>query len=347
MNVVGIDAHKKTHTLVMVDHVGQRIASTTVAANSSGHLEALQWARSLTGEVRFAVEDCRHLTRRLEADLLQAGAAITRVPTWMMAAHRTTLRERGKSDPIDAHAVALAALREPGLPTAELPGESRTLRLLVDHRENLVWERTRVQSRIRWQLHEIDPNYEVPERGLKRLVVLDTVAAWLAERDGLVVELCAELISMTRALTVRINELERRIERLARQVAPSLLAIPGCGALTAAKLVGETAGASRFKSADAFARFNGTAPIPVWSSNTEVVRLSRGGNRQVNAAIHRIAITQWRGTGPGHDYIERKMKTGATKTKAIRSLRRHLSDVVFSAMLADEHLVHRGLPAAA
>lgn len=219
MNVVGTDAHEKTHTLVMVDDVGQRVATTTVAANNDGHLEALRWARSLIADVRFAVEDCRHLTRWLEADMLRAGAAITRVPAWMMAAHRTTLRERGKSDPIDAYAVALAALREPNLPTAELPGESRTLRLLVDHRENRVHERTRVQSRIRWHLHEIDPTYEVPERGLKRLVVLDAVTAWLVERNGIVVELCAELVAMTRAMTMRINELERRIQQLTRQLA--------------------------------------------------------------------------------------------------------------------------------
>lgn len=117
--------------------------------------------------------------------------------------------------------------------------------------------------------------------------------------------------------------------------------------MTAAKLIGETAGAARFASSDAFARFNGTAPIPVWSANTEVVRLSRGGNRQVNAAIHRIAITQWRGNGAGHAYIERKMSSGATKIKAIRSLRRHLSDVVSRAMLTDDRTARNNLPVAA
>jgi transposase len=116
-----------------------------------------------------------------------------------------------------------------------------------------------------------------------------------------------------------------------------LLSLPGCGALSAAKIVGETAGATRFKSRAAFARWNGTAPIPVWSGNKTRHRLTRGGNRQINAALHRIAITQLRGVGVvGREYLERRMSAGDTKTEAIRLLRRRLSDEVFRRLLADE-----------
>ena len=118
------------------------------------------WARSWP-ERAFALEDCRHLTRRLEADLIRAGEAVMRVPPRLMAAARRTGRERGKSDPIDALAAARAALREPGLPLAQLDGETRKLRLLVDHREDLVGERTRIQSRLRWHLHELFPGLEI------------------------------------------------------------------------------------------------------------------------------------------------------------------------------------------
>ena len=100
----------------------------------------------------FALEDCRNLTRRLEADLIMAGERVVRVPARLMATARRTARELGKSDPIDALAVARAALREPGLPVAQLDGEARRLRLLVDHREDLVGECTRMQSRLRWHL---------------------------------------------------------------------------------------------------------------------------------------------------------------------------------------------------
>lgn len=140
-----------------------------------------------------------------------------------------------------------------------------------------------------------------------------------------------------RELTVRANELEREITVLVRRLAPSLLSLPGCGVLSTAKIVGESAGATRFRSKAAFARWNGTAPIPVWSGNSNRHRLTRGGNRQINAALHRIAITQLRGVGTiGRDYVERRMSNGDTKTEALRLLRRRLSDEVFRRLLADE-----------
>ena len=120
------------------------------------------------------------------------------------------------------------------------------------------------------------------------------------------------------------------------RLAPSLLKIPGCGALTAAKIVGETAGVQRFRSKSAYARWNGTAPQPAWSRNTRRFRLSRGGNRQVNAALHRTAITQARTPSPGREYLDRRIQRGNTKTEALRLLRRRLSDVVYRTLLADE-----------
>jgi transposase len=105
---------------------------------------------------------------RLEADLLVAGEAVVRVPTHLMATARRGGRERGKSDPIDALAVARAALREPNLPIASLDGAARELRLLVDHREDLVAERTRLQSRLRWHLHERLPGLPIAPRSRRR-----------------------------------------------------------------------------------------------------------------------------------------------------------------------------------
>jgi transposase len=127
-------------------------------------------------------------------------------------------------------------------------------------------------------------------------------------------------------------------------LAPSLLLLAGCGVLSAAKIVGEVAGVERFRSRAAFARWNGTAPIPVCSGNSTHKRLNRGGNRQVNAALHRIAITQWRGVGSqGRAYVERRMEGGSTKTEALRLLRRRLSDEVFRRLLTDASLLSTGL----
>jgi transposase len=333
--VIGVDAHKRTHTMVATDAVGRRLAETTVEATSDGHLGALEWAARWPKR-RWAVEDCRHLTRTLESDLLRVGEQLVRVPTKMMSGVRRAAREAGKSDPIDALAVARAAWREPALPVARLAGPERELRLLVDHRDDLVRERTRIQSRIRWHLHEIDPTLHVRRRGLRSQKVVDGLIAQLEEREGVIVAIVREQLARVRELNKRALELERQIMQLVIRLAPSLLAIPGCGALTAAKIVGETAGASRFRSRAAYARWNGTAPQPVWTGNNARYRLARTGNRQVNSALHRIAVTQAREPTLGRAYFERRIAHGNTRKEALRLLRRRLSDVVYRTLLADE-----------
>ncbi|WJG13541.1 transposase [Gordonia sp. Swx-4] len=170
--VIGVDAHKSTHTFVAVDEVGRKLAELTAKATTDGHLSAIEWATQWP-QLQFALEDCRHVTRRLEADLLNRGHAVVRVKTQLMALHRRSAREPGKSDPIDAHAVAMAALREPNLPIARLDGPAREVKLLSDHRHDLVCERTKLISRLRWHLHELDPELHVPLRGIRHYRVMD------------------------------------------------------------------------------------------------------------------------------------------------------------------------------
>jgi transposase len=336
MVMIGTDSHKRTHTVVALDDVGRRVGEKTVAATSDGHLVLVQWAGQWE-QVTFALEDCRHLTRRLERDLLTAGQRVKRVPTRLMAGARRGARQPGKSDPIDAEAVALAALRHPDLPVAELDGPTREVKLLVDHRRDLVAERTRVHNRLRWHLHELDPSLHVPSRGLRRYCVLADLAAALEAFDGTVARLARELVERARQLTRQINAIEAELRPLVRTLAPSLLAIPGCGVLGAAMIIGETAGVHRFRHKDAYARFTGTAPIPVWSGSSKgKVRLNRGGNRTLNTALHMIAVTQSRGHGPGRAYLDKLAAAGKGRTEAIRLLRRRLSDVAFAALRADE-----------
>jgi transposase len=334
--VIGADSHKRTHTVVAVDEIGRRLGEKTVAATDDGHYALVQWT-ARWDEVRFALEDCRHLTRRLEGDLLAFGMPVVRVPTRLMVDARRGARQPGKSDPIDAEAVAFAALRHDDLPVAELDGPTREVKLLSDYRRDLVRQRTRVQNRLRWHLHELDPTLHVPSRGLRRYCVIDDLADRLKQFDGVVARLARELVDRCRDLTGQINALEAELRTLVRELAPSLIAIPGCGVLGAAMIIGESAGAHRFRSKDAYARFTGTAPIPVWSGDRRgKVRLNRGGNRGVNCALHMIAVTQVRGTGPGKDYVAKLQAKGKTRTEAIRLLRRRLSDTVFTALRSDE-----------
>ena len=338
MVVVGADVHKRTHTFVAVDEAGRELGHKTFDANTAGHQAAVRWARERFGaELLWAIEDCRHLSARLERDLLTAGQSVVRVPPKMMAEQRRIARTRGKSDPIDAAAVARAALREPDLPVATHDETSRELKLLVDRRDDLVKHRTATINRLLWRVHEIDPAWAPKERSLNLVKHQQLLADRLAGVAGIVAELARDELADVVELTGRINQLERRIASLVEQAAPTLLAVPGVGVLTAAKLVGETAGVKRFKSEAAFARHAGIAPIPVWSGNTKGrVRLTRSGNRQLNAAIHRIAVTQIRLDGLGKTYYEKKKAEGMSTPEALRCLKRRLARVVFNHLTTDQ-----------
>lgn len=346
MVTVGIDAHKRSHTAVAIDDAGRRLGQHTCGTTSEDHLALLNWAKRFGDERLWAIEDCRHLSRRLERDLLGAGERIVRLPTKLMALAPDAARSHGKSDPIDALAVARAAQREPDLPTAQLDGPAREVRLLSDHRAHLVAERTRLINRLRWHLHELDPGNEPPARDLWRPKHLNQLEARLTTFDGMVARLARELLASCRHLTERIHELDRELDTLVARLAPTLLSICGCATLTAAKILGETADVRRFRSRHAFARHNGTAPLPVWSSNHPRHRLSRTGNRQINAAIHRIAITQAHWHQPARDLLHRHRDNGKNTSEAIRVLKRRLSDV-FQALLRDANLIATATPIAA
>ena len=336
--VLGIDPHKKSHTVVAVEATtGEVLGELTVQTSDAGQARLLSWARSLAPERRFALEDCRHLTGRLERFLIARGETAVRVPPKLMAQTRRSARTRGKSDPIDAAAVARAALREPDLPEARLPGPERELRLLADHRADLVGERTRIQGRLRWHLHDLAVPLAIPPKALDRACWLARLEETLAASPRCVqVRIARELTERCRMLTVEINALERELTTLTSELAPELLALPGCGALTAACLVGETAGALRFASEARFAMHAGVAPVPVSSGRTDRYRLNRRGNRQMNCALHRIAITQMRMHEPAQAYMARKRAEGKSKREALRCLKRHLARTVWHALRAAE-----------
>jgi len=313
---------------------GEKTVPATTVVNAS----ALRWARSTFGpDLTWGIEDVRNVSRRLEQELVNAGQRVVRVPTHLMARTRASARTRGKSDSIDATAVARAVLREPDLPVAQHDSVSRELQLLIERRETLVEQRTATVNRVQWRIHELDP---VRSNNLKPLIYAkhrDPVAAWLAKQAGLVAELAFDELDDIARLTQLINALEKRIAERVRVHARHLLALPGCAELTAAKIIAETANVTRFNSEAAFARYIGVAPLPHSSGSTDGhVRFTRSGNRQLNTAVHRVAVTQIRIGGPGRRYYDERRRAGDSSPAAVRKLKRRISRVVFSRLKADE-----------
>ncbi|MGH2825060.1 MAG: IS110 family transposase [Thermoleophilaceae bacterium] len=338
MIVIGADTHKSTHTCAAAKAgTGELAGEKTAAARKPGFRELLDWGRGLNQERIWALEDCRHVSGSFERFLVDHGERVVRVAPKLMGESRKAERTRGKSDPIDALAIARAALKEgpETLPGAHLDGDALELKLLLDHREDIVRARSEDQQRLRWHLHDLWPELQVPAGALDRLIWLKRIARRLARAEQTArIRIARELVSQIRRQTRQAAELEREITTMVGEQAPQLLELAGCGALTAAKLIGETAGVERFASDAKLARLSGVAPIPASSGRRDRHRLDRRGNRQLNCALHRIAVTQGRVHPPARDYLARKQAEGKSRMEALRCLKRHLARAVWQALRA-------------
>jgi transposase len=335
--VIGVDPHKQTHTAVAVrSETGEVVEEVTAAARAKGHEELVGWARELSGDRLWALEDVRSVSRGLERLLVARGERVVRVPPKLMAGARRGARAFGKSDSIDALAIARAALGHPDLPVALEDQEAREIKLLVDHRETLVRQRTEAQDRLRWLLHAIDPEMSVPAGALDRKVWLDRVERRLARAaQSVEMRIARDLVSRCRALTIDANELEREVALRVARYAPQLLELKGCGALIAGKLIGETAGIGRFRTDAQLARLAGVAPLDASSGQQRRHRLNRHGNRQLNTALHKLAVVQGRWDPRARAYLERRQTEGKTRLEALRCLKRLLARVVFRLLRQD------------
>ena len=278
----------------------------------------------------WAIEDCRHVSRRLEQALITAGERVIRVPPKMMGQSRRGERESGKSDQIDARAVARAVLREgvERFPAAFLDERALEIRLLADHRSDLIAERTRQINRLRWHLIDLCPELEarIPARQLDSRPMLDRIARRLRREERTArTRVALELVRSIRTISGQANGLQSELRSLIMAHRPALLAEQGLGVLTAATLIGRTAGAERFPTDAHFARQAGVAPIPVSSGRIDRHRLHRGGDRQLNRALHVIAITRARIDPQTRAYLDRKRAEGKSNREALRCLKRHLA----------------------
>ena len=340
--VIGVDAHKRTHTLVAADELGRELASKTLAASTDGHLAAIAWADRWPAR-RWALEDCRHLTRTLEADLLRAGEQVVRVPTQMMAGVRRSARTRGKSDAIDALAIARAAWREPDLPVAQLDGPSRQ----VGCWSTIVttWSPSEPACRAgsAGTCTRSRPTLTIPARGLKLQHVVERVAARLASTRR------PDRRDLPRAARPR----PRAQPSHQRTRTPDHTAHP--------RARPDTAEHPRLRRADrrqARRRDRRRPTLPI-QERLRALERHRTSTRQLRQhhplppqprrqppsqrrpAPHRAHPSPR--LAPGRDYITKRLRQGNTKAEALRLLRRRLSDVVYRTLLIDELAAHPDL----
>ena len=343
MVVIGIDAHKASHTAAAVQEAtGKDVAQRTVSARAAGYGTLLEWGRALAADRVWAIEDCRHVSGGLERFLLGRGERIIRVPPKLMAGARQSARSAGKSDEIDARAVARAAAREgiESFAAVCLDDQALEIRQLVDHRERLIHQRTALINDLRWQLHDIDPDLQVPLRQLTHAGWQQKTARKLSQLTATGrVRVARDELRRVRELTRAVDALYRDLDRLVRAYRPGLLNLHGCGVLSAAKAIGETGGAQRFSTAAKFARLAGVAPLPASSGSHQRHRLDRGGNRQLNAVLHRIAITQLRSYAPARAYYLNKIEHGKRPKEALRALKRQIANRLWALLQPNPDIV--------
>ena len=333
MIMLGIDAHKRTHTVVAVDEHGRRLgAKTTTATTTADHLELLRWADQFGPERTWAVEDCRHLSRRLERDLLAAGERLVRVPPKLMA-HSRTPPAPTASPTRSTH------WRSPGRrcasPTCPPPSSTGRTRATSagrpPRRPGRRADPAHQPAALAPSRHR--PCWEPKDRALTTMKHLRLGPRTASRPRPVVARIARELVAASARSPSRSTRSSASSTSGATPLRTCARSTASAGGQRS-QVHRRGAGIARFRSRNAFARHNGTAPTPVWSATPNAID-SAAGNRQINAAIHRIALTQARSLPDARRYLDHRQEAGATRKEAIRSLKRRISDTIYRAMLAD------------
>jgi transposase len=327
MRTIGIDTHKDSLAACAVDDLGAVLAEATFANDPAGHAELAAWASRVAPGARLGFEGSSSYGAAAARALEATGLAVCEVPPHLSRRERVRTRRAGKSDPGDALSIARVAARETDLPPIRRADGTTELGLLLAARNDLVAEATRVRNRLHADLVVLVPGYGATVANLVSAKHLDRASRALRGLPGIHAELARERLAALRRQHARIRALGRRIESLV--AGHPLLTLPGAGPLVAATLIAETGDVNRFRSADAFAMLAGVAPIPASSGQRQRMRLNQGGNRELNRAIHVIALVQARVSPLAKQFIARKVAEGKRWREAIRALKRHLARIVF------------------
>jgi transposase len=340
--VIGMDPHKSSATIEIINDREKILDTGRYSTDTAGYRAMLAAGRKHRDRV-WAVEGCngigRHLAQRLVAD----GEPVVDVPAKLSARARVFSTGQGrKTDPVDAHSVALVGLRTQGLRTISADDATVALRLLIDRREQLGVTRVQVINRIHRLLLEL-----LPGGAKKHLSVAQAKELLGKVRPRDIAgktrrRLTAELIVDLTSLDAKIKAADKELHQLISTTGSTLRDLHGIGPANAARLLGDVADITRFADKARFASWNGTAPLDASSGDQHRHRLSRAGNRRINPVLHIMAVVQLRTDTEGRRYYDRKVAAGKTNMEAMRCLKRRLSDIVYKQMRDDAQSIATG-----
>jgi transposase len=334
--IIGVDPAKRSHACAVLDDRERELAALRVENGTAGYRQMLALARRWPVR-QWAVEGADGVGLQLAQRLVADGETVLDVPAKLATRARVFAVGHGrKNDPGDARTVAVVALRTPGLRPVRPDDDLVAVRLLSDRRRELVRTRTQTVNRLHELLAQLIPAgapRQLTAAGAKAL--LGTVRPReIAGRTRR--QLAAELIGDVAALDRKLAAATQRLTDAVAATGSTLTDIVGIGPVTAGAILGEVGDIRRFPTKAHFATYTGTAPIEASSGEVVRHRLSRAGNRQLNAALHVVALTNKRHDSRGAEYHARKLAEGKGKKGSLRCLKRRMSDVVYRRLVADQ-----------
>ena len=330
MAVIGIDSHKDVLAGCLIDSAERAVAHRSIPNSSAGHAKMVAWAQG-AGVERVGIEGSGNYGRPVAEALAAAGVTVAEVPPQMTAAARRGRRTGAKNDQVDALETARITARDHDLRAPRCAGVPDDLACLVGFRRELVKARTAAINRLHGDLEKIRCGYHTRIASLTSSKGLDGAARMLRGDTSARARVARSRINQIRGLNRQINSLGAEIASAVATARTTLTDIYGIGPLSAAEILAETADPARFATKARFAMANGTAPLEASSGRVVRHRLNRGGNRQLNKAIHTTALAQISRPGTeGRTYYERCLGRGKTKREAVRALKRRISDRVWT-----------------
>lgn len=340
---IGVDSHKSSLAAAALDELGRVVGVTEFRNDARGHAALLRWSKAQDRDRIIGIEGAGSYGAGLARHLIDANENVHEVPAFLTHRERKRNPSKGKSDPSDAVAIARVVARGEGLCSPRRTDVFVELKLLSDHRDQLVRARTQLINRTHKDLVISHPGYESKIPKLNTRKDQDAAMALLRRDRSVRAELIRDRIAEIRRVTKKVADVEKLIAKKVKESATTLTAQHGIGFVIAAKILGEVGDPSRIRSKGAFAMLTGTAPLEASSGATKRHRLNRGGNRQLNYALHMMARSRLRHDPDSRAYVARRQMEGKSDKEAMRCLKRHLSNVVFRQLVADV----RGLPEAA